>query len=130
MMKARKGKRSNHLVDEEDEEDQPAFEPQVEDDEYNLQRGIQMSLESFQAPVGGVRRIPVTQDTSTGPFTQPHDDTSANVVRDTSSPADAETGADMERTVELNEGQAGSDPGKTPESRPPLEEDHAGSNPG
>ncbi|GKG52619.1 hypothetical protein Tco_0549731, partial [Tanacetum coccineum] len=75
------------------------------------------------------------------------DDTSANVVRDTPSPTDAETGADTEksnsegdteilnvaeeqgedvsntvaleeRTVELDEGQAGSDPGKTPESQP------------
>ncbi|GJW92384.1 hypothetical protein Tco_0169937 [Tanacetum coccineum] len=44
-----------------DEEGQPAPEPQVEDDEYNLQRGIQMSLESSQAPVGGVAiREPVS----------------------------------------------------------------------
>ncbi|GJR37237.1 retrovirus-related pol polyprotein from transposon TNT 1-94 [Tanacetum coccineum] len=35
------------LVDEPDEEPQPAPEPQIEDDEYNLQRGIQMSLESL-----------------------------------------------------------------------------------
>nr|GEY33838.1 hypothetical protein [Tanacetum cinerariifolium] len=34
-----------------------------------------------------------------------------------------------ERTFELDEGQAGSYPGKTPESRPPLEEDQVGSNP-
>ncbi|GJU33893.1 retrovirus-related pol polyprotein from transposon TNT 1-94 [Tanacetum coccineum] len=54
VMKVRKGKRSDHLVDEEDQEGQPAPEPQVEDDEYNLQRVIQMSLESFQAPVSGV----------------------------------------------------------------------------
>ncbi|GJV74405.1 hypothetical protein Tco_1505989 [Tanacetum coccineum] len=53
-MKVRKEKRSDRLVDEEDEETQPAPEPQVEDDEYNLQRGIQMSLESFQEPVDGV----------------------------------------------------------------------------
>ncbi|GKF94925.1 hypothetical protein Tco_0284625, partial [Tanacetum coccineum] len=200
--KIHKGKRSDHLVDEADEEPQPASEPQVEDDEYNLQRGIQMSLESFQAPVGGVairepvsgitrqlpvvegkgkgivsdeqaaqslldlqkpkkksitdqyifqRRTPVTQDASTGPSTQPQDDTSANVVHDTLSPADAETDADTEksnskadtkilnvgdkqgedvfntaaleeRIVELDEDQAGSDPGKTPKSRPPPEE--------
>ncbi|GKD79522.1 hypothetical protein Tco_1342143 [Tanacetum coccineum] len=112
-MKVRKGKRSDHLVDEEDEEDQHASEPQVEDDEYNLQRGIQISLESFQALVGGVAirepvpgitrqlpiiRIPVTRDVSTGPSAQPQDDTSANVVRDTPSPADAETGADSEKS--------------------------------
>ncbi|GJS14430.1 hypothetical protein Tco_0408902 [Tanacetum coccineum] len=86
-----------------------------------------------------------------------------NVVRDTLSPANAKTGADreksnsemnteilyveeehgeevsntvalVERTVELDEGQAGSDPGKTPESRPPpkhvlMEEVQARSNP-
>ncbi|GJX88458.1 hypothetical protein Tco_0340472 [Tanacetum coccineum] len=215
VMKVRKGKRSDHLVDEEDEEPQPASEPQVEDDEYNLQRGIQMSLESFQAPVGGVaireldsgiiqklleiegkgngivsdeqaaqslldlqktkmkstmaqyifrRRSTVNQDVSTGPSAKPQDDTSANVVRDTPSPADAETGADTEkstskadteifyddeehgeevshtvalkdRIVELDEGQAGSDPSKTLESQPLpervlMEEDQAGSNRG
>ncbi|GJY70660.1 hypothetical protein Tco_0474363 [Tanacetum coccineum] len=148
-MKVRKGKRSDHLVNEEDEEDQPASKPQVEDDEYNLQRGIQVSLESFQAPIDGVairepdsgiiqkllevegkgkgivsdeqvaqslldlqkpkkksttdqyifqRRTPATQDASTGPSTQPQDDTSANVVHNTPSPVDAETGADTEKS--------------------------------
>nr|GEV58493.1 hypothetical protein [Tanacetum cinerariifolium] len=87
------------------------------------------------------------------------DDTSANVVRDTSSPADAKTGDDTEnsnsegdikilnvdeergenisntvtleeRIVELDEGQAGSDSGNTLDSRPPPDEDHARSNPG
>ncbi|GJT67456.1 hypothetical protein Tco_1018936, partial [Tanacetum coccineum] len=215
VMKVRKGKRSDHLVDEEDKEPQPAPEIPVDDYEYNLQRGIQMSLESFQAPVGGVairepasgitqklhvvegkgkgiatdeqaaqslrelqkpkkqsttdqyifqRRIPITQDASTGPSTQPQDDTSANVVRDTPSPADAKTGADTkksnsegdteilnvveeqgkdvsntvaieERTVKLDEGQVGSYPGKTPESRHPpervhMEKDQVESNPG
>ncbi|GJU41177.1 hypothetical protein Tco_1194134 [Tanacetum coccineum] len=138
--KIHKGKRSNHLVDEEDEEGQPASEPQVENDEYNLQRGIQMSLESLQAQ---------GQDASIRRSAQPKDDTSANVVHDTSSLADstndAETITDMEQsnsetdteilnveeeqgkevsntvaleetTVELNEGQAGSNPGKTPKS--------------
>ncbi|GJW89052.1 hypothetical protein Tco_0164392, partial [Tanacetum coccineum] len=96
--------------------------------------------------------------------TQPQDDTSANVVYDTPFLADAETGADSEksksetdtkilnvaeeqgedvsnmvaleeRTIELDEGQAGSEPGKTPESRPPperehMEEDQTGSDPG
>ncbi|GJX53443.1 retrovirus-related pol polyprotein from transposon TNT 1-94 [Tanacetum coccineum] len=194
--KTKPEKRSDRIVDEQDKEGQLASEPQVEDDEYNLQRGIQMSLESFQAPVGGVairepasgitqrllvvkgkgkgiatdeqvaqsllelqkpkkqstmdqyifqRRITVTQDAPTGPSTQPQDDTSANVVRDTPSLVDAETRADTEksnsegdteilnvdeergenvsnmvaleeRTVELDEGQAGSDPSKTPES--------------
>ncbi|GJX33539.1 hypothetical protein Tco_0243394 [Tanacetum coccineum] len=176
-------------TDEENEEDQLASQPQVEDDEYNLQIGIQMSLESLQAHGKGKgiatdeqaahllldlqnpkkksttnqyifqRWSTKNQDASTGPSAQPQDDTSANVVHDTSSPADAETSADTkksnnkadteilnvgkeqggdvsntvdleERTVKLDEGPAGSDLGKTPKSRPPLEEDQAGSNPG
>ncbi|GKB92194.1 hypothetical protein Tco_0964466, partial [Tanacetum coccineum] len=110
------------------------------------------------------RRTPVTEDASTGPSAQPEDDTSANIVRDTPSPTDAETSADMdkansegdteilniseeqgedvankvdleEKTVEVDEGQDGLDPGKTPESQPPpkhvlMEEDQAGPNPG
>nr|GEU74030.1 retrotransposon protein, putative, unclassified [Tanacetum cinerariifolium] len=41
VMKVRKEKRFDHLVDEEDDESQPATEPQVEDDEYNLQREVE-----------------------------------------------------------------------------------------
>nr|GEW19210.1 hypothetical protein [Tanacetum cinerariifolium] len=174
-------------------EGQPASEPQVEDDEYNLQRGIQMSLKSLQAPIdrvvvrepnpGFIRKLPevegkrkgivsdehtpVTQDAFTGRSVQPQDHTSVNVVQDTSSPIDstndAESAADMEqsnstantenlyveeerdkevsntvaleeRTIKLDEGQAGLDPGKMPESRPSpervlMKEDWAGSNP-
>ncbi|GJT14112.1 putative ribonuclease H-like domain-containing protein [Tanacetum coccineum] len=143
-----------------DEEPQPASKLQVEDDEYNLQRGIQMSLESLQAPIGRVvirepdpgfiRKLPdvegngkVTQDASTGPSAQPQDDTSANVVHDTSSPADstndAEAVADMEQSNNEMDTEilnvAGSDPGKTPESRTLperelMEEDQAESDPG
>ncbi|GKC12157.1 hypothetical protein Tco_1008939 [Tanacetum coccineum] len=212
------------LVDEADEEPtQPEPEPepepeteyQGEGEEYDVERAIQMSLESFQAHsqahVGGVairepvaeatrplpvvegkgkaivtdkqaaqsllalhtpkrrsttdpfifqRRTPATEEASTGPSAQPQDDTSANIVRDSSSPADAETdrtnsGGDTEilqigdeqgdgvtyvvnledKTTEIDEGQAGSDPGKTPESRPPPDDDKmdeylAGPNPG
>nr|GEW35021.1 histone deacetylase 14 [Tanacetum cinerariifolium] len=178
--KIHKGTRCDYLIDEADEEPQPSSELQEEDDEYSLQRGIHMSLESLQALIGGVvvhepdlgfiRKLPkvegkgkVTQDASTVPSTQPQDDTSMNVAHDTLSPADstndAETAADMEqsnsksdtkilnvveeqgeevsnmvtleeRTVEFDEGQDGSDPGKTPESRPLPEEDQAGSDPG
>ncbi|GKA85374.1 retrovirus-related pol polyprotein from transposon TNT 1-94, partial [Tanacetum coccineum] len=186
VMKVRKGKRSDHLVDEADEEPQPAPEPLLDDDEYNLQRGIQMSLESFQAPVGGVaireptsgvtrilpvvkgkgkgiatdeqaaqsllelqkpkkqsttdqyifqRRVPATHDVTTEPSAQPEDDTSANVVRDTPSPVDVETGVDTEKsnseadteTMNVDEER---DPVNTLESRPPPDEDQAGSNPG
>ncbi|GJV00775.1 hypothetical protein Tco_1330045 [Tanacetum coccineum] len=166
VRKVQKGKSSLQLVDEE-EQVHPEPEPQVEDEEYDLQRGIQMSLESFQkhgqAPVFQ-RRTPATEDASTGPSTQPEDDTSANIVCDTLSLTDAETGADTdktnsegdteilyigeeqgkdmsnkvyleEKTAKIDEGQAGSDPRKTPESRPPpehvlMEEDQPGPNPG
>ncbi|GJV69528.1 hypothetical protein Tco_1485037 [Tanacetum coccineum] len=109
------------------------------------------------------RRIPVTEEASTGPSAQPEDDTAANIVRDTPSPTYAETGAETdktnseedtkilnigeeqgedvankvdleEKTAKVDEGQAGSDLGKIPESRPPpervlMEKDHAGPNP-
>nr|GEV08332.1 hypothetical protein [Tanacetum cinerariifolium] len=174
VLKVRKGKRSHCFVDEEDEEPQPAPKPQIEDDEYNLQRGkgkaiaidkqAAQSLLELQQPKKKSttnqyifqRWTSVTEKASTGPSAQPHDDTSINVVRDTPSPTDAETGANTkksnseghteilnvdeergenvsnimgleERTVELDEGQAISDPSKTPESRPPPDEDQAGS---
>ncbi|GKA23519.1 hypothetical protein Tco_0709552 [Tanacetum coccineum] len=97
------------------------------------------------------RRTPATKEASIGPSAQPHDDTSANIVRDSPSPMDAETGVNTdktnsggdteilqigeeqgddvanmvnleEKTIEIDEGQAGSDPG---ESRVAL----AGQNP-
>ncbi|GJW80598.1 hypothetical protein Tco_0144573, partial [Tanacetum coccineum] len=62
------------------------------------------------------RRTPVTEEASTGPFAQPQDDTSTNVVCDTPSPADVETRADTEKSSS----QAGSDPGPNPK---PMHED-------
>nr|GEZ49951.1 E-beta-farnesene synthase [Tanacetum cinerariifolium] len=81
----------------------------------------------------------VTEEASTRPSAQPEDDASANIICDTPPPTDAETEdvsnkEDLDRkTAEINEGQAGSDPGKTLESRPPpkyarMEEDQAGPN--
>ncbi|GJW65917.1 hypothetical protein Tco_0117801 [Tanacetum coccineum] len=197
--KLRKGKSPLQLIDE-DEPTQPEPEHQGEGEEYDVERAIQMSLESFQAQsqehVGGVvirepiaeatrplpvvegkgkaiameeqvaqsllalhtpkrrsttdqfilqRWTPSTKEASTGPSIQPQDDTSANIARDSPSPVDAETGADIdktnsggdteilqigkeqsedvanvvnleERTDEIDEGRAGLDPGKTPES--------------
>ncbi|GJV01811.1 hypothetical protein Tco_1335380 [Tanacetum coccineum] len=89
------------LVDEPDEEpaqSEPETEPKQEGEgeEYDMERAIQMSLESFQAH--GHAHARATEEASTGPSTQPHDDTSANIVRDNSSLADAETGADIDRT--------------------------------
>ncbi|GJY28088.1 hypothetical protein Tco_0403855 [Tanacetum coccineum] len=113
--------------------------------DYDLHRGKGKGIATDEQ-----RWIPVTEDASTGPSVQPEDDISTNIIRDTSSPTDAETcagtdktnserdteilnigeeqGEDVankvnleEKTVEIDEGQARSDPGKTPESRPPPE---------
>nr|GEX03997.1 copia protein [Tanacetum cinerariifolium] len=109
---------------------------------------------------------PVTKEASTGPSAQAQDDTFVNIVRDSPSPADAETetsaafektniggetdilqideeqGKDVddqvnldEKTDELDQGQAGSDPSRTPEYRPSpeqevMDEDQAGPDPG
>nr|GEW05744.1 hypothetical protein [Tanacetum cinerariifolium] len=135
VAKVQKGKSPLQLVDEQ-EQVQPEHEPQ--------------------------RRTPVTEESFTGHSAQPQDDTSANIVCDTPSLTNAKTGADTEKTdsenateildvgeeqgedvsnkVALEEktnelviGQAGSDPGKTPESQTPpkhvlMEEDQAGPN--
>ncbi|GKE79018.1 hypothetical protein Tco_1545138, partial [Tanacetum coccineum] len=103
------------------------------------------------------RRTLVTEEASTGPLVQLEDDTSANIVHDNPSPPDTEIGVEVEmsdsegdteilnvgeekgedvsnivdleeRTVELDEGHAGSDPGNTLESLPPPDEDQVGSN--
>ncbi|GKA88737.1 hypothetical protein Tco_0810501 [Tanacetum coccineum] len=102
------GKSSLQLVDE-DEEVQHEHEPQIE----------------MMSTIYNERRTLVTEEASTRPLAQPEDDTSANIVRDTPSPPDAEIG----KTVELDEGRAGSGPDNTLESRPPPDEDQAGSNP-
>ncbi|GJX92706.1 hypothetical protein Tco_0347292 [Tanacetum coccineum] len=134
--KLRKGKPSLQLIDE-DEPNQPEPEPepehQGEGEEYD-------------------RQTPSTKEASTGPSSQPQDDASANIVRESPSPADAETGADIDKTnsggdtkilqigeeqgnevatevnleettTEIDEGQVGSDPDKTLESRPPPDDD-------
>nr|GEV20852.1 integrase, catalytic region, zinc finger, CCHC-type, peptidase aspartic, catalytic [Tanacetum cinerariifolium] len=122
--KIHKGKRSDHLIDEADEQSQPSIK--------HLQKPKKKSITGqyiFQ------RQTLATRDASTGPFGQPQDDTSVNVVYDTSSPRDSTSKADTEilnvdeehreelslivaleeRTVELDEeeDQARSDPGQS-----------------
>nr|GEX12422.1 retrovirus-related Pol polyprotein from transposon TNT 1-94 [Tanacetum cinerariifolium] len=192
VRKLRKGKSSLQLVDKPNEEPQPAPEPQVEDEEYDLHRGITQKLPTVESKGKCIdtdehvaqslldlykpkkksttdqfllqRHTPATREASTGPSAQLEDDTFANIVRDTPSPTDVEIGANTdktnskgdteilnvgeeqeedvankvdldEKTTEIDEGQAGLNPGKTPESRPPsecvlMEEDQAGPNPG
>ncbi|GJZ85323.1 retrovirus-related pol polyprotein from transposon TNT 1-94 [Tanacetum coccineum] len=171
-MAARKPRQLTRMTVEEVEKKKKASKAEVEGKEKGIvyDEQVAQSLLDLEKPKKQSikdqyifqRRTPVTQDVSTRPSTQPEDDTSANVVQDTSSPIDStndvDTAADMEqsnskndteilnivkeqgeevlntvaleeRTVEFDEGQVGSDPGKTPESRPPLEEDQAGSDP-
>ncbi|GJS38433.1 hypothetical protein Tco_0563476 [Tanacetum coccineum] len=77
------------------------------------------------------RRTPATKKATTGPSAQSQDDTSTNIVCDSPSLADDET---EEKTVELDQDQAGSDPGETHESRTPpvqvlMNKDQAGPDP-
>ncbi|GJS13765.1 hypothetical protein Tco_0408237 [Tanacetum coccineum] len=153
VTKVRNVKSSFQLVDEPDEEPaQPEPEPTPEPETEYQGEGEEYDPCTL-----------ATKEASTGPSAQPQDDTSANIVRDSSSPADAETGADTDKTnsggeteilqigdeqgddvtdvvnledktAEIDEGQAGSDPGKTPESLPPpdddkMDEDQAGPDP-
>nr|GEW16029.1 hypothetical protein [Tanacetum cinerariifolium] len=123
MLKIHKGEESMHLVDKLHEENQPAHEPQVDKDELNLQRGIQMSLEAFKS-----------QDAETSADTDRSNSKSATKILEVTE----EQGDDGSNTVTLearttaqDEGQAGSDLGKqTPESWPPQNKDQTGPNPG
>nr|GEV22471.1 hypothetical protein [Tanacetum cinerariifolium] len=83
------------------------------------------------------RQTPAIEASSTRPSTQAQDDTSANIACDSPSPADVKTCATSEKTNsgektdELDQGQARSDPVRTLESRPPpervvMDEDQAG----
>nr|GEV29518.1 hypothetical protein [Tanacetum cinerariifolium] len=144
-------KSSLQLVDEpHEEQDQPEAvpEPQGAGEEYDLERDIQISMELFQAQgqahVSGVAiREPVAEATRPLPVVEGKGKaivteeqaaqsllalhTPKRKIRETSSPVDAETDADTDRVI--GEGDTdvldidGSDPGKTPESRPPPEDD-------
>ncbi|GJV69955.1 retrovirus-related pol polyprotein from transposon TNT 1-94 [Tanacetum coccineum] len=115
-------KSSFQLVDEPDEEPaQPGPEPEPEQkgEVYDTECAIQMSLESFRHRVMHMLE----------------DDTSANIVRDSPSSADAETGAGSDKTNSGGDNEARSDPVETHESRPPpeqvlMDEDQAGPDPG
>nr|GEW47437.1 hypothetical protein [Tanacetum cinerariifolium] len=76
----------------------------------------------------------VNEEASTRPLTQPEDDTSTNIARDTSSAPDAKTGAEAEMSnsegdTEILNVDEEKDLGNTFKSRPLPDEDQAGSNP-
>ncbi|GJT81875.1 hypothetical protein Tco_1056217 [Tanacetum coccineum] len=153
VTKVRNVKSSFQLVDEPNEEPaQPETEPKLEQkgEVYDMERAIQMSLESFQAQghahVGGVaiqepvaeaiRPLPVVEGKGKAIVTKEQaaqsllalqlkkDDTSANIIRDSPSSADAEAGAGSDKTNSGGDTEARSDPGETHESRPPPEQVH------
>ncbi|GKB56273.1 hypothetical protein Tco_0912459, partial [Tanacetum coccineum] len=86
------------------------------------------------------RRTPATEEATAGPSIQPQDDTSANIIRDSPSLADAETGAGSDKTssggdTEILQITEELDPSETHESRPLpaqvlMDEDQAGPDPG
>ncbi|GJR63954.1 hypothetical protein Tco_0010019 [Tanacetum coccineum] len=80
------------------------------------------------------RRTPTTEEASTGPSVQTLDDTSANIVRDPPSLADAETSVRSDKTSSGGDTEAGSEPGETHESQllpehAHMDEDQAGTDP-
>ncbi|GJW82637.1 hypothetical protein Tco_0155782 [Tanacetum coccineum] len=105
VVKVHNVKSSFQLVDEPDEEPaqpEPETEPEIEyrgeSEEYDVERAIQMSLESFQAHGHIAHSWRMFGD-------EQGDDVTKEVNLE-------------DKTAEINEGQAGSDPGNTPESRP------------
>ncbi|GJT02035.1 hypothetical protein Tco_0823204 [Tanacetum coccineum] len=66
---------------------------------YNIHRRPEypVHVTGDEFPLGNLKRTPVTEEASTRPSAKPQDDTFANVVRDTPSPADAETRADTDK---------------------------------
>nr|GEY57568.1 hypothetical protein [Tanacetum cinerariifolium] len=134
IVKVCKAKRPFQLVVEPDEEPayyepEPELEHQGEGDEDDMERAIQMSLKSFlaqsQAHVGCVAiRELVAEATRPLP-----------VVEGKEQGKDVDDQVNLEeKTDELDQGQDGSDPGRTPRSRPPpeqvvMDEDQAGSDP-
>ncbi|GJZ30703.1 hypothetical protein Tco_0575750 [Tanacetum coccineum] len=134
--------------DEEPAHFEPEPEPEQEGvgEEYDMECAIQMSLELFQPQGKAIiteeqaiqsllalrapkrrsttdqfilqRWTPATKEASIGQSAQPQDDTSTNIVRDSTSPTDAKTRAESDKTNsgELDQDQAGSDPGESLES--------------
>nr|GEU73744.1 hypothetical protein [Tanacetum cinerariifolium] len=104
VLKTRKGKSSLQLIDE-DEPTQPLPEPEPE----HQGKGDEHDVEGHPTTPCGEgkgkaiatkeqRRTPATEEASTGTSAEPHDDAFANIVRESLSPMDAETGADADMT--------------------------------
>ncbi|GKD52125.1 hypothetical protein Tco_1281101 [Tanacetum coccineum] len=143
VKKLRKGKSPLQLIDEDEPTQlEPEPEHQGEGEEYDVERAIQMSLEHFRHRVKHMLAIvcdsPSLADVDTGADTDKINsggDTEILQIGEEQGEDVANIADQEEKTAEINEGQAGSDLGKTPESRPPservlMEEDQAGPDPG
>ncbi|GKC10114.1 retrovirus-related pol polyprotein from transposon TNT 1-94 [Tanacetum coccineum] len=113
VRKVRRVKSSLQLVNAPDEEQaQPEPEPQGEKANFDLQRGKRKGIAAYEQVAQSLLELQTPKKTR------------------------CDNQVDLEeKTAEIDEGQAGSDPGKTPESRLPtecvfMEEDQAGPNPG
>nr|GEW04997.1 hypothetical protein [Tanacetum cinerariifolium] len=159
--KVHKGKSRLKLIDE-DEEVQHKLEPQdeetdadleralklsldssqpqgqIEDEDADLELALKMSLDSFQAQSQGPEKVkPLHDDTTSGPSSQPQDDTSEKVVQEISSPSYSisvdDKESDFERTNSGTEAEVEKvDKEQDPEPMQIAEsaEDQAGTYPG
>nr|GEV77070.1 hypothetical protein [Tanacetum cinerariifolium] len=101
-------------------------------EEYDLERAIQMSLESFQTQ--GQAHVDAEIGVDMDNVISEGDTKILNIGEEQGEDVDNQVYLE-EQTAILDEGHAGSDPGKTLESRPPpdddkMDEDQAGSDPG
>nr|GEW18231.1 retrovirus-related Pol polyprotein from transposon TNT 1-94 [Tanacetum cinerariifolium] len=147
VAKVRNVKSPLQLVDEPDEEPAQSeleLEHQCEGDEYDVERAIQMSLESFQAQsqahTGGVAiREPTAEATRPLPVVlhlrknSGGDTTILQITEELREDVDKQVNL-KEKATELDQDHAGSDPGETLESRPPrkqvfMNEDQVGPDP-
>nr|GEX96706.1 hypothetical protein [Tanacetum cinerariifolium] len=135
VSKIRKENSSFKLIQE--EEDQQAPEPHVDDDEYNLQRETTRKLLEFEGKGKGIatdeqaalslldlhnpkkrsttdqyvlqRQTPITHDEPTGPSAQLQDDTSEKMFQETSSPADSTNVAEKEADTKRTDSDTGTE---------------------
>ncbi|GJY64659.1 hypothetical protein Tco_0466119 [Tanacetum coccineum] len=157
VTKVRNVKSSFQLVDDPDEEPtQPELEPEHQGDgeEYDVERAIQMKATRPLLVVEGKSKAIVTEEQAAHSLLSLHTPKRRNAEtgaesNKTNSGGDTEIfqiteelGEDVdtqvnleEKTAKLDQDQAGIDPGKTHESRPPpeqvfMDEDQAGPDPG
>ncbi|GJS92355.1 hypothetical protein Tco_0799323 [Tanacetum coccineum] len=134
VTKVRNVKNSFQLVDELDEEPaQPESEHQGEGEDYDVEQAIQMSLELFQAE-GHAHVLDAETGVESDKTNSGGDTEILQISEEHGEDVDNQVNLE-EKTTEFDQGQAGSDLGKTPESGPPpeqifMDEDQAGPDPG